>query len=283
LNSINAGQPASVPLFALLSRADLRLALAAPQPCDGWVSRWTDAAGLRTHHRAPERPVRGTPVVLLHGLAVSHRYLMPTARGLATRHPVLVPDLPGFGLSGKPAAAYDVEQHAGHVAAWLEALDLARVAVLGHSFGAQVAVALARRRPDAVAALVLAGPTVDPAAPTVGGQLRRWAVDLLFEDPRQAAVLARDVRDAGPRRILATLGHSVRHRIDEDLAGVGAPVLVIGGARDPVAPGRWRARLGGGRQVAVPGAGHNAATTAGGRVAEAVARFLAVSAAAERV
>src|SRR3712207_1958192 len=106
----------------MLSRSDLRLALAAPAPCDGWVSRWTDVAGLATHHRERQHPAVGVPVVLLHGLAVSHRYLMPTARALAPRHPVLVPDLPGFGLSGKPRAALDVAGHVRHVAAWLEAL-----------------------------------------------------------------------------------------------------------------------------------------------------------------
>jgi pimeloyl-ACP methyl ester carboxylesterase len=38
--------------------------------------------------------------LLVHGLAVSHRYLMPTAAALAGT--VYVPDLPGFGLSDKP-------------------------------------------------------------------------------------------------------------------------------------------------------------------------------------
>ena len=47
-------------------------------------------------------PEHAWPIVLVHGLAVSHRYLMPTAALLARRHPVGVPDLPGFGLSGDP-------------------------------------------------------------------------------------------------------------------------------------------------------------------------------------
>ncbi len=271
----------------VLSRSDLRLALAAPAPHDGWASRWTDVAGLSTHHRERQRPVAGVPVILLHGLAVSHRYLMPTARALADRYPVLVPDLPGFGLSGKPRDALDVAGHVRHGAAWLEALALPPVAVLGHSFGAQVAAALARAAPGAVSAVILAGPTVDPAAPTRAGQVRRWTVDVLGEDPRQAAILARDVRDAGVRRVFATLDRSVRHSIDREVAGIGVPVLVLGGTHDPVAPGRWRRALAAaaGRgtgaapraAVTVPG-GHNVATTAGRAVADAVAMFLGASA-----
>jgi pimeloyl-ACP methyl ester carboxylesterase len=98
----------------------VRFCLSAPAPSGGWVSRWTTAGGPVLHERfrpgTPGRP----PVVLLHGLAVSHRYLMPTADALGGGHPVVVPDLPGFGLSGKPAAALDVdEQEAELVGRWL--------------------------------------------------------------------------------------------------------------------------------------------------------------------
>lgn len=260
----------------------LRLAMRAPRPGAGWESRWVRVAGVPTHYRARSEPVAGTlPVVLLHGLAVSHRYLMPTAHALADRHPVLVPDLPGFGLSGKPAPAYDVRRHAGHVAGWLDVLGAGPVCVFGHSFGAEVAAAVARARPDRVAALVLASPTADRHARTRRAQVRRWLGDVFLEDPRQAVILARDVRDARPWRVWATLSRSVHNRIEDDVRASDVPTLVIGGDRDPVAPPQWRselARLGPrAATVTVPGAAHNAATTAGRQVADAVAAFLAAS------
>lgn len=271
-----------MPRYARLTAREFRLALAAPAPAAGWESRWVRIAGVPTHHRARIDPVPdGVPVVLLHGLAVSHRYLMPTAHALARRHPVLVPDLPGFGLSGKPAMAYDVPRHAAHLAAWLAELRLPPVCLLGHSYGAQVAARLAAAHPGAVDALVLAGPTADPAARTRRGQVGRWLVDVAFEDPKQAAILARDVRDARPWRVWATLSTSVRHHIEDDLRRVSAPILVIGGERDPVAPAGWRAAaalLGPpAAPVTVPGAAHNAVTTAGEHVAGAVTAFLATA------
>ena len=262
-----------------MSRTELRLAMAAPAPALGWVSRWTEVAGVATHDRSRRDPAPATlPVVLVHGLAVSHRYLMPTAHALADRHPVVVPDLPGFGLSAKPETAWDVQRHAGHLSAWLDRRGLSRACVFGHSFGAEVAAALARHRPDAVAALVLAGPTADPDARTRRAQIGRWLVDTLVEDPRQAGILARDVRDARPWRVLATLSHSVHNTVEDDLSRVTVPALVITGARDPVVPPRWRSAAAlltaAPSPVTVPGAGHNVATTAGRQVADAIAVFL---------
>jgi pimeloyl-ACP methyl ester carboxylesterase len=267
-----------------LSRSERLLCLAAPEPAAGLVSRWTTVDQLRTHHR--ENANRdagaraGVPVVLVHGLAVSHRYLVPTALPLARRHPVYLPDLPGFGLTDRPARAYGVAEHARHLDRWLGSLGLTGVCVLGHSFGAEVAAALAAASPARVSALVLGGPTSDPAARSRTGQVLRFLGNLAGEDPRQAAILWRDVRDAGPRRVWATVGHSVRNRIEETLSGVRVPTLVFGGAHDRVAPQPWRRRVAalvpGGREVTVPGAAHNAATTAGAHVAAAVGDFLAV-------
>jgi pimeloyl-ACP methyl ester carboxylesterase len=251
--------------------------LAAPAPRDGWTSRWTGVGDVRIHHRSRSAALPALPVVMVHGLAVSHRYLMPTAYPLAARHPVAVLDLPGFGLSDKPLATYDVTRHATALSAWLDILGLTRVAVLGHSFGAEVAARLAVRRPAVVAALILASPTTDPAARSRPAVIGRWLADLAVENPRQAPVLVRDVRDARPRRVWGTLGHSVRNHLEEDLRRVAAPTLVIGGSRDRVAPHGWRshvAALTGGVEVTVPGAAHNALTTAGPAVADAVAAHL---------
>ena len=231
--------------------------------------------GLRLHARSRDTGT-GRPWVLLHGLAVSHRYLMPTAAAL-TDGPVHVPDLPGFGLSGKPRQVYDVEHHCAAVAGWMDAERLTDARLLGNSFGCQVAVELAVRRPDLVAALVLVGPTVDPAAPTAIAQARRWLADLAGEDPYQARIIAADVRDAGLRRVLATLRLSVRHRIDRRLPLVQAPVLFLRGERDPIAPPRWLGQAAGltaeAETAVVPGAAHNAITTAGSVVARLATDF----------
>ena len=239
-------------------------------------SRWTTVRGLRIHD-LDEPGAPGCPIVMLHGLAVSHRYLMPTARLLTERHPVTVPDLPGFGHSDKPPRAYDVDEHADLLASWLQALRIERVALVGHSFGAEVAARLAVLRPDRVAALVLAGPTTDPRARSRRALIGRWLLDTQVEAPWQAPVLARDIVDARPWRVFATIGHSVRNPVEKDLVALPVRPLVLGGALDSVAPARWRATVAamtGGTTVTVPGAAHNVLTTSPRRAAAAIRAHL---------
>ena len=76
-------------------------------PLDGptvrLVSQRTPVQGLRLHARtSPEAPHPGAPTaVLVHGLVVSGRYLVPLAERLAPHARVYVPDLPGCVATGK--------------------------------------------------------------------------------------------------------------------------------------------------------------------------------------
>lgn len=179
-----------------------------------------------------------------------------------------------------------MSRHAEHLSAWLDTLGLARVGLVGHSFGAEVAARLAVLRPELAAGIVLAGPTTDPAARSRRALIGRWARDLLVEPPWQAPVLARDVADAKPWRVLATVGHSVRNTVEDDLRRLPVPPLVLGGGLDPVAPARWRAEIAamtGGVAVTIPLAAHNVLTTSGRRSADAIAGYLRTIASTPRI
>jgi hypothetical protein len=150
-----------------------------------------------------------------------------------------VPDLPGFGLSGDPGASLDTTRLAAALGGWLHAAGTAPAVLLGNSYGCQVIVDLVARHPEVAAALVLASPTTDPHARTVSRQVRRWLRDAMHEDPLQAPILLRDVRDAGPVRVFATLRHAVRDRIEENFPTIAVPALVIRGGIEPIVPARW--------------------------------------------
>ena len=255
-----------------------RLATSAPRTAGGFQSRWQRVRGVDIHDRSslanPDSPL---PVVMVHGLAVSHRYLMPLAANLAGHHPVHVVDLPGFGLSGEPGQVLDVAEHADHLADWLEMAGLPPVVVLGNSFGCQVAVELAVRHPHRVGGLVLVGPTIDPAARTAVRQILRWLRDTAREDPLQLPILLRDVRDAGPHRVAATLAHALRDPIEDKLPLIRVPVLVTRGRSEPIVPTAWAEAatrlLPFGELAVVPGP-HNANYGAAGQLTELVLAFL---------
>ena len=96
-----------------------------------------------------------TPVVLLHGLYDSHRTWKHVDEALARDRRVLMPDLPGHGLSGRPDASYALAWYARVVARWIAALGLEQADVVGHSFGGGVAQMLLLECPERIRRLVL--------------------------------------------------------------------------------------------------------------------------------
>ncbi|MDA8731765.1 alpha/beta hydrolase [Luminiphilus sp.] len=65
----------------------------------------------------------GTPLVLLHSInaAPSAMEIRPLFEHYRDKRPVMAPDLPGFGLSDRPAVSYSSVQYAQWIAEWLKA------------------------------------------------------------------------------------------------------------------------------------------------------------------
>jgi len=131
----------------------------------------------------------GTPVVLLHGLTATRRYVVMGSRMLErSGHRVLSYDARGHGRSS-PAAqpgAYGYEHLAADLEQVLDALGIGRAAVAGASMGAHTALHLALRRPGRVAALGLITPSFDPARPRTPAEFENW--DALAQGLRQGGV-----------------------------------------------------------------------------------------------
>ncbi len=65
------------------------------QPRRQLRSRWTRVEGLPVHARVSADSAPGSPpVVLVHGIGVASRFMVPIAELLAPHHPVYAPDLP---------------------------------------------------------------------------------------------------------------------------------------------------------------------------------------------
>ncbi len=227
--------------------------------------RWLVVDGHRMHARTQSPAASRSPhgpypdAVLVHGLGVSSRYLVPTVRALSRHRTATAVDLPGFGRSSKPEQALDIIGLADALAGWLDAAHVDRPLLVANSLGCQIIAALAARR-RAVAGLVLVGPTMDSTARSWLGQSTRWLRNSLHEPPSLSLVLARDYADCGLRRPVATFAAALEDPIEEHLAEVERPVLIVRGQQDPIAPRGWRERLAAGTPrgtfVEVPGAAH---------------------------
>jgi pimeloyl-ACP methyl ester carboxylesterase len=111
-------------------------------------------AGAAQAHTLP-----ALPVVLLHGIGSGAASWVRQLDALGATRRVLAWDAPGYGAStpvhgASPAAA----DYAAALAAWLDALGIARCVLVGHSLGAIVAGGLARAMPERLAGLLLISP-----------------------------------------------------------------------------------------------------------------------------
>jgi len=225
-------------------------------------SRFVEVCGLEVHYRAAV-PGDRAPLVLVHGLGVSSRYMVRLAEALAADRPdrpVYAPDLPGFGRSGTPPRPLDVHGQAEILAAWMPAAGLERAAFFGHSLGCQVVADLAFHHPGLATRLALAAPTIDDSGRSIPRELLRLLSDVPRESFSLVPIVLRDYLRAGLGRALRTLRYALGDRIEEKLPALKQPALVLRGARDPVVSERWTekvcALLPQGRLAVVPGAAH---------------------------
>jgi len=106
----------------------------------------------------------GPAVVLLHGYGETGDMWVPLAADLARDHTVIVPDLRGLGLSGKPAGGFDKKTQSGDVVGVLEALKVDRVDLVTHDIGNMVGFSFAAQNPERVRRFVL----IDAPIPGIG-------------------------------------------------------------------------------------------------------------------
>lgn len=250
----------------------------------GLVSTWTTVGGVRMHARVSlQRPPPGPPVVLVHGLGVSSRYMIPTARRLAPGYRVYAPDLPGSGRSGAPRRVLDIDGLADALAGWLRANGLRDAVLVGNSLGCQTIAALVLRHPGLAARAAFIGPTMDPRARTALRQWWRLMRDSTREGPTQPLLTLADYWLTGPYRIWRTLQYGLRDPLAAKLPRIRVPVLVIRGERDPIAPDEWCAEvarlLPHGRLVTIPGGAHTVNYSSPDRLVGVLRPFLRAGAA----
>jgi pimeloyl-ACP methyl ester carboxylesterase len=115
------------------------------------------AEGLSFHY---QQAGDGPDVVLIHGLTgdLSIWFLCQAIGRLARSFRVTAYDLRGHGYSDLPRTGYTSADQAGDTLAILDALEIDRAMLVGHSFGGVIALHAAVLRPDRIEAVVLSDP-----------------------------------------------------------------------------------------------------------------------------
>jgi pimeloyl-ACP methyl ester carboxylesterase len=133
---------------------------------------------------AADEAGEGVPVVLLHGLTATRRYVVMGSKNLERGgHRVVAYDARGHGKS-EPADSYGYDALAADLGAVLDDRGIARAVLAGASMGAHTLVRFALEHPDRAAALVIVTPAYDPDG--AERDLDRW--DRLARGLREGGV-----------------------------------------------------------------------------------------------
>jgi pimeloyl-ACP methyl ester carboxylesterase len=270
------------------------------------TGRFITVNGIRLHYI--ERG-EGPPVVLLHGnMVMAEDFDTSGVLDLvATQHRVIAFDRPGFGYSDRPhGSPWGAGVQADLLRDALVVLGIKRPIVLGHSWGAAVALALGLNHPDAVGGLVLLSgyyyPSLradvllsSPAAIPILGDLLRYSISPLLGRLLQPLLLkgmfaplpvpANFIKGSAPNMsvrpgqiraesqdgvAMIPSAIALQHRYQE----LTLPVVIMAGAEDRVInakqPGRLHAQIPHSILRLVPGVGHMLHYAVPGEVAEAI-------------
>jgi pimeloyl-ACP methyl ester carboxylesterase len=115
----------------------------------------------------------GEPLVLVHGLGANLAFwYLSVASSLAQNYRVILYDLRGHGESSAPRIGYTLPDMAQDLSNLLQALEISHTHLVGHSFGARVALYYALQHPDQIDSLTLADTQLSCVQPPM--QLREW-------------------------------------------------------------------------------------------------------------
>jgi pimeloyl-ACP methyl ester carboxylesterase len=209
---------------------------------------------------------RGPALVLLHGFPLANEIWATQAAALAGTARVIRFDLRGLGSSSVTPGPYLMEQLAGDLVEILDALDVERAVVAGHSLGGYVALAFFRMFAERCAGLALvcsrfSADTPEQAAtrlelaaraeregigPVAEAFLPRFFTpDFAARSPELVARARAIVERTDPRGAAAMLrGMAARVASDDLFEELTLPVLLIAGAHDPIiSPDESRAAM----------------------------------------
>jgi len=146
--------------------------------------RYIDAGTIKVRYWALGE--KGSPVILIHGLGASAEIWMHDVEALSIHHRVYVPDLVGFGKTGKPEREYTPALFITFLHEFIRALKIETPTLIGNSLGGGIALQYALLYPHNVDKLVL----VDSAGLGIDAPLSLRIVSL----PLVGELLARPSR-----------------------------------------------------------------------------------------
>jgi pimeloyl-ACP methyl ester carboxylesterase len=256
-----------------------RLGRRRKRPESNLSDGWTTVDGVSVYYRESKRPPDAAVMTHLHGFGLSGRYLMPTAEKLAGDFHTFVPDLPGFGRSGK-TKVLDVPDLAHAAAGFLDDRGVESVTLVGNSMGCPVICEFAHAYPERLERAVLVSPAGGLHNQPLRRAVRQLAHDGFREPTRMLSVAVPDYLRFGVPSTFKMFRALTQYPSLERLLDLRVPTLVVLGDRDPLMPSPARIREVAAQTdnhvllVVIEGAAHAINFSHPGELANVIRRFM---------
>lgn len=206
-------------------------------------------------YTAGTAPGSGHPVILVHGMGSSRLAYEPLMDAWPLQNPVYAVDLPGFGASPQLRQRHTERDYVEALHAFIDALALDTVVLLGHSFGGMVVGDALARYPQLIKGAILVASAgfvapsnvLKPSRSICLNRLGIWITGASYFGDRMVSALGMDPKDLtdddrrrlryGWRRAIemARMGAFYESpNFFQGLREAKRPVVIIHGARDPV-------------------------------------------------
>jgi 3-oxoadipate enol-lactonase len=218
----------------------------------------------------------GQPLVLLHGFPLDHTIWVTLLPHIESHFDLILPDLPGLGLSPLPRPDYHLTDMAAALADLLRGLGLPRAFVAGHSMGGYLALAFAHQSPGMLLGLGLISTQALSDNPERQAARHQTAAEVAEKGPSivadaMAAKLSANpahepllretiLRQPVPGIVNALKAMAARPDSSDLLPGLTCPVSILHGLADALIPPErareMKALLPNAHLTELPGIGH---------------------------
>ena len=205
-------------------------------PASSLAERWTRIDDIDIFYRESPAPPDAPVMVHVHGFGLSGRYLLPTAELLRDEFHTFVPDLPGFGHSGRAAKPLDVSDLAHATARFLDDRGIESATLVGNSLGCAVICEFAYAYPDRLERAILVSPAGGLQNQPLPRAMKQLTHDGIREPLRMLGVAVPDYLRFGIPSTMRLFRALTRFPALDRLLAVKVPVLAVLGTRDPLMP-----------------------------------------------
>lgn len=214
-------------------------------------------ADIKGVHTAQTILGEGAPILMLHGWGANMRLMLPLAQRLTLlTYQVYILDLPGFGQTQPPPAAWGVVDYANFVLSYLDCHALDQVHLVGHSFGGRLGLVLGAEHPERIIKMALADSAGVRPKPSTQRHLRlntyKFALNVLgkigmgTQADQLRAWYSNRYGSADYKAATGVMRETFVKVVNEDLlpyaARVRVPTLLLWGDQDEDTP-LWQGQL----------------------------------------